>query len=216
VPRGDVKILEPTPAERALGRRAAESRATVPFLELGIDVEMSAALAAARAQQVSTTAMLVRAVAVALRAHPRVNAAYRDGRFELYPNINIAVVLGGAAPTLFDADVKEVSQLDRELSELSARAAGGALRPPELAGATFTFADLGALGIDQPSVLITPPQAAAAAAGAIRATAIARDGAIVHGEMTRFVLAADQRILFGEQVAAFLGQIKQLLEVGSL
>jgi pyruvate dehydrogenase E2 component (dihydrolipoamide acetyltransferase) len=216
MPRGEVEIVEPTAGERALGRRAAESRATVPHLELGVDIEMSAALKLAAAQGISTTALLVRAVALALREHPRANAAYRDGHFELYSKINVGVALAGTTPTLFDADQKPVAELDRELAELSARSERGELRPPELSGATFTLADLGALEIDQPSLVITPPQAGGAAAGAIRAAAIPRDGAIVHAEMMRFVLVADQRILFAEQAAELLQRIKHLLEVGSL
>ena len=212
MPKGEVEIVEPTAAERALGRRAAESRATVPHLELGVDVDMSAA----RAAYGPTTAVLVRAVALALRDHPRANAAYRDGRYELYSSVNVAVALGRATPTLFDADDKSVAVLDGELTDLAARAERGELRPPELSGATFTLADLGPLGIDQPSILITPPQAGAVAAGAVRAAALPRDGAIVPREMMRLVVVADQRILFGEQAAGFLGRIKQLLEVGSL
>jgi pyruvate dehydrogenase E2 component (dihydrolipoamide acetyltransferase) len=211
-----MEVIEPTAAERTAGRRAAESRATVPHLELGVDIEMSAAHAFARAEQVSTTAVLIRAVGLALREHPRANAAYRDGHFELYSSVNIAVVLRNATPTVFDADAKPVAELDHELIELSERAERRELRPPDMSGATFTLADLGPVGIDQPSIVITPPQAGAAAAGAIRAAAIARGGAIVHGEMMRFVLAADQRILFGEHATAFLGGIRQLLEVGSL
>jgi pyruvate dehydrogenase E2 component (dihydrolipoamide acetyltransferase) len=216
MPKGEIEGVEPTASERALGRRAAESRATVPHLELGVEVEMSAARALADAAGVSITAVLIRAVALALRDYPRANAAYRDGRFELYSNVNVGVVIGSVTPTLPDADTKTVAELDRELAEISARADRGELRPPELSGATFTLADLGPLGIDLPSVLITPPQAAAGAAGAIRAAAIVRDGAILHGEMMRFVVAADQRILFGEQAAGFVGRIKELLEVGNL
>jgi pyruvate dehydrogenase E2 component (dihydrolipoamide acetyltransferase) len=216
MPKGEIEIVDPTAAERAAGRRAAESRATVPHLELGVEVEMSAALAYARDASVTTTAVLVWAVALALRDWPRANAAYRDGRFELYSSVNVGVVLGSLTPTLFDADRKNVAELDRELKELSARGERGELRPPEFSGATFTFADLGPQGVDQPSIVITPPQAGAAAAGAIRAAAVVRDGAIVHGEMMRFVLAADQRILFGGQATGFLSAIKQLLEVGSL
>jgi pyruvate dehydrogenase E2 component (dihydrolipoamide acetyltransferase) len=214
--KGEVELIEPTPAERTVGRRAAESRATVPHLELGVDVEMTAARGVARAEGVSMTAVLIRAVAIALRDHPRANAAYRDGHYELYSSVNIAVMLGKATPTLFDADTKTVTALEDELRELSARAERGELRPPDLSGATFTLADLGPAGIDHPSILITPPQAGAAAAGAIRAVAIVRDGAIVQGEIMRFVLASDLRILSGEQATTFLGRVKQLLEVGSV
>ncbi len=214
--RGESEVLEPTPAERTLGRRVAESRATVPDLELGVEVEMSASVALAGAQGTDTTAVVLRACALALREHPRANAAYRDGRFELYPSINVGVLLPAATPTVFDAADKPLAGLDAELQALSERAERGELTPPELSGATFTFVDLGRLGIDRPGIVITPPHAAALAAGTVREAAVARQGAIVPGLMMQLTLAADQRILQGVQAARFLGRIKQLLEVGTL
>src|ERR1019366_2305460 len=86
--KGETTVLEPTRAERAIARRNAETRATVPDLELGTEVEIDPALAAAGA---SLTAVLVRACALALRDHPRANAAYRDGHYELYSRVNVAV-----------------------------------------------------------------------------------------------------------------------------
>jgi pyruvate dehydrogenase E2 component (dihydrolipoamide acetyltransferase) len=212
--RGESEVVEPTQAERALARRVAESRATVPDLELGVEVEMSASVALA--QGIGTTAVLLRACALALQEHPRANAAYRDGRFELYSSINVGVLMPAATPTVFDAADKPLADLHAELESLTGRAERGELRPPELSGATFTLADLGPLGIDRPGIVITPPHAAAVAAGTIREAAVTRGGAIVPGLMMQLTLAADQRILNGVHAARFLGRIKQLLEVGTL
>ena len=81
--KGETRIEEPTAAERAIARRAAEARATVPDLELRADVDMARALELRGSQGRSIPAILTRACAVALRAVPRANGAYRDGRFEL-------------------------------------------------------------------------------------------------------------------------------------
>jgi pyruvate dehydrogenase E2 component (dihydrolipoamide acetyltransferase) len=214
--KGEVEIIEPTAAERALARRVAEARATVPHLELGVVVEMSAALALASEADVTIAAVVLRACALALAEHPRVNGAYRDGRFELYSSVNIAVVLDQASPVVFDAPAKSVRELSDELSGLTQRAQQGELRPPELSGATFTFADLGALGIDRPSIVPTPPHAAALAAGTVRAVPRVSDGAIVPGHETVLALAADNRILNGTHAGAFLTTVKHLLEVSRL
>ena len=214
--KGEVEIVEPTATERAVARRVAEARATVPDLELGAVVEMSQALALASEAQVSIAAVLLRACALALAEHPRANAAYRDGRFELYSRVNIALALEHASPVIFDAPEKPLAELSAEISELTERAGRGELRPPELAGATFTFADLGALGIDRPSIVITPPQAAAVAAGSVRAVPRVSDGDIVPGHEMVLALVADNRILNARQAGAFMARVKHLLEVSRL
>ena len=77
----------------AIARRAAEIRATVPDLELDVEVDAGKALALARAGGYSLTAILVRAAATALRELPWANAAYRDGHFERYGRVNVGVVV---------------------------------------------------------------------------------------------------------------------------
>lgn len=214
--KGEIEIVEPTPLERAMARRAAEARATVPDLEFGAVVEMSAAMALARQHQVEATVVVVRACALALAEHPRANAAYRDGHYELYSQVNIALATEHASPVILDVAGMALAELSAEIGQLTERARRGELRPPEFSGATFTFADLGALAVDRPSIVLTPPQAAAIACGTVRAVPIIRDGAIVPGHEMVLTLAADHRILYGAHAAAFVARVKQLLEVGSL
>ena len=90
--KGDTAIEEPGRAGRAIARRSAEIRATVPDLELSVEADAGALLARAAAERCTTTALLVAACAGALRAFPRVNGAYRDGRYELYSRVNVGVV----------------------------------------------------------------------------------------------------------------------------
>jgi pyruvate dehydrogenase E2 component (dihydrolipoamide acetyltransferase) len=206
--RGEVEIVEPTAAERTIGRRAAESRATIPHLELGVEVVMDRALALGA----STTAIVLRACALSLRESPRANGAYRDGRFELYSRVNVAVVMGAQAPTVFDADTKPIEELHGELTELAGRAERGELTSPERSSATATFADLGPLGVDRPSIVPVGAQAAAVAAGAIRARPVVREAAIVPGHMMQLTVICDHRILYGAAAAEFATRIKQLLE----
>ena len=91
--KGDTQIEEPGRLAGAIARRAAEIRATVPDIELAIDVDAGPALALARADGHSLTAILVRAAASALRELPWANAAYRDGHFERYERVNVGVVV---------------------------------------------------------------------------------------------------------------------------
>ncbi|MGI8714700.1 MAG: 2-oxo acid dehydrogenase subunit E2 [Solirubrobacteraceae bacterium] len=214
--KGEVSHAEPDRLGRLVARRSAEVRATVPDLELSSDADAGAALVLARDRDVPLTAVLVRACALALRETPVANAAYRDGRFELYSRINVGVTIhsDGAqiTPALLDADAKSLTQLAAELDQLHDRAQSGELTPPELAGTTFTFADMGPFGVHRYSPLVTAPQAAALAAGAVRDAPLLRDGSVVAGSVLTLTLACDHRILFGAQAAAFLARVVAQVE----
>lgn len=216
--KGVSSIREPTRAERAIGRRSAETRATVPDIELSIEADAGPALALAAGQGCCFTAVLVRACATALREHPRANGAYRDGQFELHSRVNIAVTVptddAYLAPTLLDADNRSLAELDAELARLAALAAAGELTAAALAGATFTVTDLGPQGVHRGSPLITPPQAAALTAGTVRAVPVLRDGAVQAGHAVTLTLAADSRILFGAAAGRFLLAVARTLESG--
>lgn len=212
--KGETRIEELTRAQRAVARRAAESRATVPHVELSSDVAIATALAPPGR---SLIAILVKASALALAQVPRANASYRDGRFELYSRINVGVSLATedafAIPTVFDADAKGVSELTEEIDALTERARRGELSPPELSGGTFTVSEVGAVS---GSPLIVPPQAAALGGGQVRAVPAVRDGAIVPELMIAITLACDHRILYGHEAAGFLAAIATNLEQGDL
>ena len=214
--KGETSLVEPDRIERAIARRSAETRATVPDVQYGIDLAADALFDVQRARACSPTAALVRACAIALREFPRANAAYRDGRFELYSRINIGIVIpaqdGQIAPTILDADIKTAEQLTEEITRLAERARAGELTPPELAGTTFTLSDLGGSGVHRADAMIVPPQAAALAAGAIRSVAAVRNGTVVAARELSLTLACDHRILYGARAAAFLARVAELLE----
>jgi pyruvate dehydrogenase E2 component (dihydrolipoamide acetyltransferase) len=214
--KGETTVREPDRAERAIARRSAEIRATVPDLELSVEADAGALLARASAGGATTTALLIAACAGALRAFPRVNGAYRDGRYELYSRVNVGVVIATPqAPvtaTVLDADAKSVSELDDEVARLTARARSGELTPPEQAGATFTFEDLGESGVHRAAGLVRPSQAAILTAGAVRALPVVRDGAVVPGHQLTLTLACDHRIVFGALAADFLRRVTELIE----
>ncbi len=215
--KGDTHIEEPDRAARAIGRRSAEIRATVPDLELGRDVDVTAALALAGSRGHSPTAVLAGACATALREHPWANAAYRDGRWERYSRVNVGITIqtndSQLIASLLDADTKSPAQLTEEIARLSERARRGELSAPEQAGTTFTLSDMAQQpGAHRWSALVIPPQAAALTAGAPHDAPVVRDGAVVPGQVISLTLACDHRILFGARAAVLLGRIAELLE----
>jgi pyruvate dehydrogenase E2 component (dihydrolipoamide acetyltransferase) len=210
--KGGVTIVEPDRIARTVARRSAEARATVPDVELSIDVTVDD-------PATITTGTLVGASASGLRAVPRANGAYRDGRFELYSRINIGVVVATddayAIPTIFDADEKSTAEIDEELERLTARTRAGELLAPEASGATFTLWHPGLDGVAQATPLVIPPQAGALAAGAVREATRVRDAAIVPGHTMTITLACDHRILYGPHASRLLGHIKRVIEDGT-
>ena len=217
--KGETTTEEPGRAARAIGRRAAEIRATVPDIELYRDVDASAAVARRRETGVSLTAILTRACAVALRESPWANGAYRDGHLERYSRVNVGVTLQAGdghqlIASVLDADTKSVPELSEEIARLTERARGGQLTPPEQAGTTFTLSDMGEHpGADRWSALVIAPQAAALTAAAPREAAVVRDGAVIAAPVISLTLACDHRILYGAPAAALLQRIAELVEV---
>src|SRR5436305_6084542 len=178
--KGEVHALELTRGERTIAGRAAEIRATVPHVELSVAANVETALEAAEQNAVSLTAILVKCCALALREVPRANGSYRGDSLELYSRVNVGVTISTdevhVIPTVFDADRKGLDELEAEIADLRNRATGDALRPPDLAGATFTFAETPLLSS---SPLVISPQASALTAGAVHERPELDDGRLV-------------------------------------
>jgi pyruvate dehydrogenase E2 component (dihydrolipoamide acetyltransferase) len=222
--KGATVVEELTRLQATVARRMAESRATVPDFSLEVDVDADA-LVALRTQLKETLAdtpipslndLIVKSCARALRMHPRVNGAYRDGHFERYERVNIgvAVAADGAllVPVVADADIRSVGAIAAETARLAERARSGAITPPELTGGTFTVSNLGMCGVSRFTAVVNASQAAILAVGALEQRAVVRDGQVVAGAVLTLTLCSDHRILYGADAAAFLADIRAGLE----
>ena len=221
--KGHVETQELSRLQQTVSRRMAESKATAPDYVLHMDVDMSLCVELRRRlKEVEDPApsfndMVVKACANALRDHPRVNGAYRDGRFELYSRINVGVAVAAqdtlVVPTIHDADKKSLGEIAREARELIERVRDGKITPPDVAGGTFTVSNLGMYGVDSFSAVINPPQAALLTVGALKKRpAVADGGRIVAKDQMTLSLVCDHRILYGADGAEFLARIGELLE----
>jgi pyruvate dehydrogenase E2 component (dihydrolipoyllysine-residue acetyltransferase) len=185
--RGSVEVVEPSAAQQAFARRVAESKATAPHVYFDLAHQPAPGVAA-----------LVAASASALRAVPLLNGAYRDGRFELYSRVNVAVGVEAPGmlllPVIQDADTKDVDAIAAEVGDLGERARTGSLTAPAFAGATFTVIDLSATGVDRFSPVIARGQAATLGAGRAVLT-----------------LVCDNRIVQGGEGAIFLAKLAAAL-----
>ena len=221
--KGEAEVQELTRLQQTVARRMAESKATAPDFSISLTVDMTQAVELRkRLKEVADPApsfndMVVKAAAIALTEHPRVNGAYRDGKFELYDKVNIGIAVAAmdalVVPTVFDADRKSLGQISRDARAAAEKVRDRTITPPELSGATFTVSNLGMFGIEHFVAIINPPQASILTVGKLaKQPAVDESGRIVARDQMSLSLVCDHRILYGADGAQFLARVKDLLE----
>lgn len=173
------------------------------------------ALQAAAGHKVTLNAFVLRALALTLRDHPRMNALLRDNEVELIDDINIALAVsvenGLLAAVIRNADHKPVEELARESAELAGAARAGTLAPRHLQRGTFTLTNLGMTGIDSFAPIINPPQVGILGIGRVIEKPVVRGGAIVAAPMMGMTLVFDHRAVDGYPAAVFMTDLKKRL-----
>jgi len=221
--KGAVEVIEPSRSQQLIARRMASAKATIPEFQVTVEVDAEAAfdlreqLRGQAEPLPSVNDLVIKACALALRAHPGLNAAYVDGRFERYGRVNVGVAVAGAGtlvvPTVFDADTKSLTEIAVATRTLAAKVRDGSVTPPELSGATFTVSNLGMLGVTRFTAVINPPQAAILAVGAANPRAVVGpDGSFTARRVMELTISADHRIVYGADAADFLATVRKRLE----
>lgn len=207
---------------KAIARRLSESKFTAPHFYLTTDVDVEA-LAAARERlnarfdvKISFNDLIIKATAVALQRHPRVNASWLGDKIRYHRQVNIGVAVaiddGLVVPVITNAPARSLSDIAATVRDFAARARDKKLQPHEMEGNTFTISNLGMFGIEQFTAIINPPDVCILAVGAVREEPIVRNGAIVAGRRMRLTLSCDHRAVDGATGAAFLQTLRHLLE----
>jgi len=222
--KGAVRIVALTRRQRTIAQRMTDARAMIPEFTATIAANAEPAFALRDQPRELTDPLpslndiVIRACAIALRRHPRVNAAYVDDHFEEYERINIGIAVARKdhdlfVPTVFDADTKSITDIATETRALSRRVHEATITPRELEGATFTVSNLGMFGVGRFTAVISPPQAAILAVGAASWAIVAGPNrAPIARRIMELTLSADHRILYGADAAAFLDTTRKLLE----
>ncbi len=216
---------ELTRLQQVVARRMSESKATIPHFQVQTEARMDALIAlrtelkqlGEHAEPLpSLTDFIVKAAALALRAHPRANGSYRDGCFELHRRVNVAIAVAApdalVVPTITNADQLSPREIAAESRRLAQRVRDGSITPPELSGATFTVSNLGMYGMTAIAPVINPPQAAILGVGSVRAVPALIDGQLAEQRLITLTLSCDHRILYGADAAMFLSDIRDALQ----
>jgi len=167
---------------------------------------------------VTMTALLSKAVAVAVAEHPVINADC-DGKgfiFRDYVNMAVAVAMpdgGLITPVLKNADTTDIYQMSRDWKDLVARARSKKLSPDEFTTGTFTLSNLGMFGVTRFDAILVPGTGSILAVGASIPTVVANeDGSICVKKQMQVNLTADHRTVYGADGANFLATLKSVIE----
>lgn len=224
VPAGQVSFKDTpvTQMRKTIARRLSESLFTAPHFYLTMKINMDAAIAARAVLNENTTVkisfndLVVKAVSLALKQHPKVNSSWMGDfiRENYHVNIGIAVAVdeGLLVPVLRYADGLSLSQISTNVKEFAKKAKDKKLQPADWEGSTFTISNLGMFGVDQFTAIINPPDACILAVGGIAQEPIVKNGQIVPGNVMNVTLSCDHRVVDGATGAAFLQTLKSLLE----
>lgn len=207
---------------KVIAKRMLESKLTIPHFYLTVDVDMRRVvdlrneLNASGERKISFNDILMKAVAVVLKNHPECNVSFVDEKLRYYENINIclAVAIEGGllTPAIRNCDSKSLFEISEEARVLVEKARNRKLRPRDSMGGTFTLTNLGMFGIEEFIAIINPPQALILAVGAIRDVPVVEDGRVAVGKRMKMTLSCDHRAVDGAMGAAFLSELKSLLE----
>jgi pyruvate dehydrogenase E2 component (dihydrolipoamide acetyltransferase) len=209
-----------------MARRMALSRREIPDAHASVHVDCTRLLQLRDRLSETTTepitpfVLTLRLLVVALGRHPILNATWMDTadgarihvQSAIHLGVGVAAPRGLLVPVVADAQDKTTRQLAAEVTRLIADARAGTLKPIELQGSTFTVSNFGALGLDEGVPVINHPEAAILGIGSLKERAVVVDGVIAARPTMTLTCAFDHRVADGAQVAAFLCELRDLVE----
>lgn len=219
------ELERPSQVARLMAERTTQSWTSVPHFFLVREADASGLLEAQKGLRdkagkpqstVHTiTDLLIALVARTLKKHPRVNASWTGEGIRSNADINVSVAVavkdGVVAVVVHKADTLEIEEISTERRELTERARAGRLRPADITGGTFTLSNLGMYRVDAFNAIITPPQAAVLAVGAISERVVVVEGRPGVRPMMTMTLSSDHRVMDGARAAEFLSALAEAI-----
>lgn len=209
VPAGEVytEEIKNSQMRKIIAKRLSESLFTAPHYNLVIEVSMDEAMQARAAinsvpdTKVSFNDMVIKACALALKKHPKINSTWKEDAIIINHHVNIGVAVavedGLVVPVLKFTDAMSLSQIGGSVRDLAGRAKNKKLGPQEMEGSTFTVSNLGMFGITEFNSIINQPNSAILSVGAIVEKPVVKNGQIVVGNTMMLSLACDHRTIDG-------------------
>jgi pyruvate dehydrogenase E2 component (dihydrolipoamide acetyltransferase) len=224
VPAGEIATeeIKNSQMRKIIAKRLAESLFTAPHYNLVIEVTMDEAMKSKAVinsvpdTKVSFNDMVIKASAMALKKHPKINSQWSADAITINYHVNIGVAVavedGLVVPVLPFTDGMSLSQIGASVRDLAVRAKSKKLLPTEMEGSTFTISNLGMFGITEFNSIINQPNSAILSVGAIVEKPVVKNGQIVVGNTMMLSLACDHRTIDGATGAQFLQTLRIFLE----
>ena len=224
IPAGEVftEEIKNSQMRKIIAKRLAESLFTAPHYNLSIEVAMDEAIKSRVVinsvpdTKVSFNDMVIKACAMALKKHPKVNSQWKEDAITINHHVNVGVAVavedGLVVPVLRFTDAMSLSQIGASVRDLAGRAKNKKLLPTEMEGSTFTVSNLGMFGIVEFNSIINQPNSAILSVGAIVEKPVVKNSQIVVGNTMMLSLACDHRTIDGATGAQFLQTLKQYIE----
>ncbi len=230
---GSYELVPHDNMRKTIARRLVEAKGTIPHFYLTLDCELDALLSLrsqlnaaapvkktekgdAPAYKLSVNDMIIKAMALALKAVPDANASWTDSAMvkHKHADVGVAVSIPGGliTPIIRRAEEKTLSVISNEMKDLAARARSRKLKPEEYQGGTTAVSNLGMFGIKDFSAVINPPHATILAVGAGEQRAVVKNGEIKVATVMSVTLSTDHRAVDGALGAELLVAFKQLIE----
>lgn len=217
------KQIELTDKRKLIAETLSGSKFSAPHYYLKVKViadklvEARKKLIDTSGQKISINSFLIKLTALALKRHPIINSTWNDSSITQHSRIDIALAVsqpdGLIAPVVRQCQLKGIVQIDKELKQLIDKTRAGTLTSADYADSTFTISNLGALGIDEFTAIINPPNSAILAVGKISNQPLASDNGKLHvHQCMTLTLSCDHRLIDGAVAAAFLADLKEIIE----
>lgn len=168
--------------------------------------------------KVSPLLLVAKALLVAVRRNPEINAAWDEANQEIvhkgYVNLGIAAATprGLIVPNIKDAQAKTLPELASALGDLVATAREGKTSPADMQGGTVTITNVGVFGVDTGTPILNPGESAILAFGAVKEMPWVHKGKVKPRQVTTLALSFDHRLVDGELGSRFLADVAAVLE----
>ena len=227
VPEADVEVSPLSRMRRAIADGTVRSKSNTPHFYVTVDADVEPLLAlraeinSALAElgiKVSVNDMLIKALALTLRAFPNLNTHYYGDRFVRHERVNIGIAValpenGLVNVVCHDADKVTLSEMAEANKAMYERARAGRIKPDDIRGATFTISNMGPFNIKEFSAIISAPEAGIlAVSSAQRVPVVLEDGTLGVGTRMNMTLSVDHRVSNGAEGAQFLNHLRELIE----